>query len=205
MSNGNWTVGEMEFLRSAPEAGLSMTEVAARLGKTHGAVKTKASAWEIRFPRHTHGSLQRPWGEDEDRFLRELAPTTPYHMIAEQLDRSRAAVNVRAFVLGIQGRARNERMRGKDHPNWRGGCTEQRLDRGADWPEFRAAAMERDGFTCQDCGVFAPSGKGLVVHHVIPWRLRKVNELRWLTTLCVADHLRRPEHWWREIPEELVV
>ena len=64
-------------------------------------------------------------------------------------------------------------------------------------------ALERDGYVCQDRGEFLPSGKGLVVHHMIPWRLRPVNDLRWLVTLCVACHLRRPEHFWQKIPEHV--
>jgi hypothetical protein len=39
------------------------------------------------------------------------------------------------------------------------------------------------------------------VHHVIPYRLRPVNDPRWLVTLCKSHHMQRPEHRWTEIPE----
>jgi 5-methylcytosine-specific restriction endonuclease McrA len=72
-----------------------------------------------------------------------------------------------------------------------------------DWSEIRLLALERDGYVCQDCKLYLPSGNGLVVHHIIPWRLRPLNELRWLVTLCGPDHMRRPEYWWASIPEDV--
>jgi hypothetical protein len=51
--------------------------------------------------------------------------------------------------------------------------------------------------------LYIPSGSGLVVHHLIPYRLRPVNDLPWLTTLCVKHHLPRPEHFWWAIPDDV--
>lgn len=47
------------------------------------------------------------------------------------------------------------------------------------------------------------SARKLHVHHVIPWRLHPINELRWLTVLCSTCHIKRPEHWWKEIPHAI--
>lgn len=73
---------------------------------------------------------------------------------------------------------------------------------GRDWPEIRAEVLDRDSYTCQEhgCGLFVPSGKGLHVHHIIPYRLHPVTDSKLLLTLCISHHLRRPEHWWKSIP-----
>lgn len=202
-SNDNWTCEQAEAVIHGARSGKTVREVAEDTGRSVPSVKTFASRHSIQFSRYSHGSEQRPWTSEQDMWLAELAPTTPYQDIANRLERSLPAVRVRAFKLGIVGRAHNERMRGSDHPSWRGGSQEQRLDRGPNWPQFRAAVLVRDAYTCQDCGMYVPSGKRLVVHHTIPWRLRPVNDMEHLTTLCVADHLRRPEHWWKEIPVEV--
>ncbi len=204
-SRNNWSAGELEFLAEAPAAGLTMLEVAAKLGRSHAAVKCLASKLGVLFPRQAWGVATQPWTEEQDQFLAEMAPTTPHVIIAKHLGRTRTAVSIRAQLLGIKGRSKTEyATHGSDSPTWRGGSSEQGMDRGEDWPEFRLLALERDSYTCQDCSLFIPSGKGLVVHHMIPWRLRPVNELHRLVTLCVTHHMRRPEHWWREIPDGIL-
>jgi 5-methylcytosine-specific restriction endonuclease McrA len=188
---GDWSDGDIEVLAAAPGKGLTMIDVAGQLGRTHTAVRSKAIELGVRFPR-------RPWSPDEDDLLRESAESVPYREIAECLNRTVDAVYSRASYLGLNGR---KFLYGPDHHNYRRGTHVSY--RGEDWPEVRVKALERDSYSCQDCGMFIPSGNGLVVHHIIPWRLRPVNELRWLVTLCPPDHLRRPEHWWREIPESV--
>lgn len=76
--------------------------------------------------------------------------------------------------------------------------------RGVEWKRLRLQVLERDGYVCQDGGEFVPSGVGLVVHHAVPWRLRQVNDPRFLVTLCRPHHMRRPEHGWAEIPEQVL-
>jgi 5-methylcytosine-specific restriction endonuclease McrA len=179
-----------------------MVQVAEKLGRSHGAVKVLASKLEVRFPRQAWGQEQRAWTAEEDALIQELAAETPYAEIGRLCERSESSVKTRAHQLGARGRSKAQyAQRGAGHPNWRGGDNPRW--RGEDWPEVRLAALERDGYACQDCGLFLPSGSGLVVHHVIPWRLRPVNEPRWLVTLCATDHLRRPEHWWVSIPEDV--
>ena len=77
--------------------------------------------------------------------------------------------------------------------------------RGPDWREVRLLALERDGYTCQDCGFVNLAGFDLAVHHCIPWRLRQSNALEWLVTLCRSCHSRRPEHAWEAIPEDVLL
>jgi 5-methylcytosine-specific restriction endonuclease McrA len=77
--------------------------------------------------------------------------------------------------------------------------------RGPGWLRVRREVMDRDGFTCQDCEFFQPSGQDLHVHHVIPYRLLPVSIPRWLVTLCNGCHSKRPEHRWKAIPADIAV
>lgn len=192
-----------------------MAEVAQQLSKSYVAVRNQASKQGVTFPRRSNtGSLQKLWTPEEDAFIAEMAVHLSHRDIGAQLGRSRQAVAMRANRLGVEGRSPSARAlrgadhpwshnpaRGSEHPRYRGGTKVSY--RGEDWPEVRVQALERDGYTCQDCGLYLPSGNGLVVHHLIPYRLRPVNDLVWLTTLCVKHHLPRPEHFWWTIPENV--
>jgi 5-methylcytosine-specific restriction endonuclease McrA len=148
-------------------------------------VKTKCLRLGLRSQHKT------PWAPEEDEFLEEWALRASYEDIGSCLGRSAAAVRTRASRLGIEGR-RYVRLdiAGRDY-------------RGSDWPKFRQQALERDGYTCQDCGLVDFSRSKLHVHHIIPWRLRPINEMHWLTVLCSTCHIKRPEHWWKEIPRAI--
>jgi hypothetical protein len=188
---GSWTKAELDILAAAQAKGLSMLDVARETSRTHSAVKSQAALLGIRFPR-------RPWTLEEDEFLQEVVSSSPYLEIAQAVGRTLGSVQARAYQLGLNGR---KVRRGPEHHNYRGGPATAYRTGG--WPQVRQQALERDGHSCQDCRFFSPSGRGLVVHHVIPWRLFPVHDLEWLTTLCKPDHLRRPEHWWRAIPEDV--
>lgn len=197
-----WTSEEESILLESARDGLTMIQVAELIGRPHSAVKCKASKLGISFSRQAWGQVQKPWTLADDEQLRELAPTTSYTKLASFLDRTEAAIRTRAHIIGAVGRPRDTRFgKGRAHHSWRGG--DPGRYRGEDWAEVRRSALERDENTCQDCGLYVPSGRGLVVHHVIPYRLRPKNELRWLVTLCGPDHLRRPEHRWLVIPESV--
>jgi hypothetical protein len=211
----DWTATDLAFLVSAPSEGLSMAEVASQLGKTYSAVRCQASRLKLRFPRRNqHGGQQRLWTFEEDTLLREVAGESSFRAIGEQLGRSERAVAHRASRLSIEGRPPEDRalkgsdhpwsqnpLRGPAHPRYRGSTHVSY--RGEDWPEVRLLVLERDGYSCQTCELYIPSGNGLVVHHLIPYRLRPVNDLPWLLTLCVKHHLPRPEHFWLTIPEDV--
>ena len=126
-----------------------------------------------------------------------------YAEIAERVGRSENTVKVYAYsTAGIRRGAK----RGESHPNWVGGVSKaSRSWRGEDWPQVRLAALERDGYCCQDCGLFDASAVALRVHHLIPYRLLPSNDLRGLRTLCEPCHRKRPEHRWREIPEGVLL
>jgi DEAD/DEAH box helicase domain-containing protein len=74
-------------------------------------------------------------------------------------------------------------------------------DYGPDWPEARAAARARDGYTCRQCGAPERQGHAHDVHHLRPFREfgyipgenrndRQANALDNLITLCSTCHHR---------------
>ena len=79
---------------------------------------------------------------------------------------------------------------GEKHWNWKGGF-EQRSPRGWQWKERRKECYERDGWTCQDCGVKCHNGVRIQAHHIIPRRLGGSDELENLVTLCAPCHIKR--------------
>ena len=66
-------------------------------------------------------------------------------------------------------------------------------DYGPNWTQQRAAARERDNYTCQNCGL-REEGRAHDVHHKIPFRAferwSEANRLENLVTLCPACHRR---------------
>lgn len=89
---------------------------------------------------------------------------------------------------------------GEDHPAWKGGHEEYY---GANWPEQREKALERDGHECCVCGMGPDRhteefGHALHVHHIIPVSnfddYQAQNELQNLITLCLYCH-RKCEGW----------
>ncbi len=77
-------------------------------------------------------------------------------------------------------------LRGPDNPNWLGGCVRWR---GENWDEQRMAALKRDGYKCQECGV---TGVPLDVHHIVRFRYfddwREANRLDNLMSVCRSCH-----------------
>jgi len=66
---------------------------------------------------------------------------------------------------------------------------------GPDWNEQAKKARERDGFTCQDCGLHQEKPL-LDVHHIRPRRAFRgnwqgANDLANLVTLCKSCHKKR--------------
>jgi len=195
-----WTDPELELLR---DVSLSLGEVAERTGRSLPAVEHKASRVSIDrvFRQGGKGkarSWQRGWEPWEMELLAE--PDMPLADVAALTGRTYGAVKHKASREGLVS-IRDYWLRGEANPRFCGGQSPSaRTYRGATWPEIRRLVLERDGWSCQDGGEFIPSGTGLVVHHIIPYRLRPLNDPRWLVTLCVSHHLRRPEHWWKTLP-----
>lgn len=82
-------------------------------------------------------------------------------------------------------------MVGENNSNWLGGHYDYY---GANWITQRVKARERDGHTCQRCGV-KNIGKNHSAHHIIPFRMFglknyiKANQLDNLITLCQSCHM----------------
>lgn len=98
--------------------------------------------------------------------------------------------------------ASKEIFAGDGNPVWRGG----RVDNyGPNWEEQRERALERDGHTCQECGMHADDmDRSPDVHHKkrlgwfkeeydAPEWYEKGNRLENLITLCVSCHMK--ETW----------
>ena len=62
----------------------------------------------------------------------------------------------------------NDRPKGKDHWNWKGGITpqNQKERNSPQYRRWRDAVFVRDSYTCQSCG---QRGGKLNAHHISPW------------------------------------
>lgn len=72
-------------------------------------------------------------------------------------------------------------------------------------PEIRRQVLERDSYTCQQCGLRGVSGykKGCVqVHHIVAYRQGGTHSPDNLITLCVACHKRADRVEWIESMQE---
>lgn len=58
------------------------------------------------------------------------------------------------------------------------------------WQRIRAEILERDGYCCQDCKLFVPSGSGLHVHHRVHRKNGGSEDRDNLITLCNPCHRR---------------
>lgn len=78
----------------------------------------------------------------------------------------------------------------ENHPNWKGGGP---LYYGENWLSQREKALQRDDYTCQDCGKTQEEiGREPDVHHKVPLRKfdspEDANELKNLISLCRSCH-----------------
>lgn len=96
--------------------------------------------------------------------------------------------------------AHKEKMRGRPgkkgefSSNWKGGVSKKQ-SRAPFWAKAQKACRERDGHTCQSCGVTSKDvGQLLDVHHVVSYHSfedkSKANEISNLISLCRTCHLR---------------
>ena len=81
-------------------------------------------------------------------------------------------------------------MRGKNHPNWKGGCESEKLGKHLlEWSIWRKQVFERDNHGCKECG---KSGVYIEPHHIIPKRIdkTKVFDITNGITLCRPCHIK---------------
>lgn len=209
---GAWLPWELALLE---DTSVPLTEVAERTGRKLGTVYSEASLRKIRG--RVQGKPRRPGAVQKSKTYGPRLPQqniTPealrllretdlaYIEISDLTGLDRESIRTAASRHGFANRGQ---PKGAGAHRWLGGRKpKDRTWRGPDWEEFRLAALERDGYICQDCGFTDFTGSKLHVHHIIPWHLRQVNELRWLVTLCRQCHGRRPEHEWSEIPADVL-
>lgn len=81
---------------------------------------------------------------------------------------------------------------GEGHPNWKGGCAHYY---GPNWQRQRRKTLERDGYTCQVCGLHQDNHfRELDIHHKKRFRefglenYKLANRLSNLITLCSTCH-----------------
>ncbi|NQV08927.1 HNH endonuclease [Candidatus Woesearchaeota archaeon] len=79
-------------------------------------------------------------------------------------------------------RKENGMYLGSKNPRWLGGSSKYR---GRDWNTKRLECLERDNFKCCKCN---ENNIVLHVHHIIPYRKTKNNDLENLIVLCVKCH-----------------
>jgi 5-methylcytosine-specific restriction endonuclease McrA len=181
-----WTEAELTLLHDTT---LTYQEISARTGWPERSVEYKARQMGV-----LRGDTYRSWTEAELALIDDLSLS--YADVVQRTGRSHESVRLKANRRGAYRRTF------WSVPGYQPGHSDYR---GEDWPKVRTEVLERDGCVCQDGGEFFPSGKGLVVHHVIPYRLRPSNDLRWLVTLCMHHHMLRPEHSWSAIPEDVLL
>jgi 5-methylcytosine-specific restriction endonuclease McrA len=74
--------------------------------------------------------------------------------------------------------------------------------------KIKLATLERDNYTCQECGRVGKSGKGgysLHVHHKMPVRLGGTHTLDNLVTVCASCHKKLDRAYWVETIREFQI
>lgn len=101
------------------------------------------------------------------------------------------------------GKVRSGWIKGEGNHMWEGGIGKTaRGFRGSDWNEQRKKAYQRDDGACQRCG----KQEDIAVHHIIPWKYTKDNDLMNLICLCRVCHMTE-ENYYRQFgkPSSLVL
>ena len=109
----------------------------------------------------------------------------------EQIKKQRYKVmvqkNVQHYVDEPQRREQASlKMQGSNNPSWKGGAGE--FYRGSDWRTQQRLALKTYGPECACCNQKSYNGTKTQVHHVIPYRICKSNDISLLRILCMRCH-----------------
>lgn len=98
MGKRNWSEEDLDLLRKEYPT-TDTGEIAKKLGRQIGPVKSKANALCLRKKTGYHGKVR--WSTWDDNIIRLLYPDSPIEDIMFVLDRSSSAVYGRAIILGV--------------------------------------------------------------------------------------------------------
>lgn len=99
MNGAVWSIDDMKALRRLAATGLPAVRIAAAMGRTESAVRTRA---------HKSGTTlgdgnRRSWSSEEHRILVETVSTaSSVREVAKALGRSRASIQMRMFRNGLR-------------------------------------------------------------------------------------------------------
>jgi hypothetical protein len=86
------------------------------------------------------------------------------------------------------------------HWNWKGGISTDIQIRvnSYEWKQIRKVIYQRDNWSCQICGVQYKdkNGRGMHVHHIIPYRVTRDNSNENLITLCTSCHMKEEYRYY---------
>lgn len=89
--------------------------------------------------------------------------------------------------------------RRENNPRWKGGYYRKEIV-DSNWYIVRNQVLERDNHICRVCGI--KSNKPLHIHHIIPFRISKSNDISNLITLCSNCHQGIVEPNWQYYANE---
>ncbi len=207
------------------ESGEALNNIAIKLGIPKGSITFLAERWGLSTPgsrigfktqegqklssekirkSHQRGRQSHPLRDkislhgnwvSEDIFLSELKKCLDQDMTYEQMEVALGTGTVAIWkVMKRHDLLRGHRSGARD-PKFRGG---HKKYRGPDWYKNRRLALERDNYTCQDCGQTQEQEKtqrnrSISVHHKIPYEISQDSSLPNLVSVCQHCHMVR-EH-----------
>ena len=178
-------------------SGLSMRSIALRLGVgatiVHGWVDF--AGLERHEPTHntaTHTKPKSPYPPFiHERAISLYKTGLSAYAIAQEFGVAGQTILNWLITADVPRRATSLKSRfvGKNHPNWKGGTSSQRVKamNTTEYKAWRTEVYKRDKWTCQNCGQV---GGGLHAHHILGYakyptlRLTPKNGI----TLCVSCH-----------------
>lgn len=93
--------------------------------------------------------------------------------------------------------------KGSKNWNWKGGISQSYIKHLSErkWHNIRKQVYKRDNYTCQICQIQYKdkNGKGMNVHHIIPYRISQDDNLTNLITLCDSCHIKEERKYCKSL------